>query len=449
MRADGTSRLTAGNSQPSIDFSVEAASHPIQVAYQDSALEQEVNFESQAAFGLEAMIDRYGGSVIPLRLGVRPIFEHNEGVPSQVYLDALKSMPTLEEQGDGVRSYLGLVLYLAAGRQQVVLIDEPEAFLHPPQAQRLGGVLARKATNQQVIIATHSTSILQGVLEKKVPTTIVRVSREGDINYASVLSSKAVEELWSDSLLRYSNVLDGLFHDAVVICESDADCRYYSAVLDHLPPLTTEQVPGRGPQLLFTHCGGKARMSSVVRALRAVDVPVVVVADFDVLRNSVDVENIVNSMGADFGSFRHDLQIVARQLESDNKPLRKLALRDDFNTKIDALPNETIDRREAELLRAAIRTESGWDKAKRSGISAVSQGDAYEACRRLLDGLKLARLLVVPVGELERFVPGVPGHGPGWVTTVLDRDLHRTPSHEAIEFVTSIREAAMRHIGDV
>lgn len=60
----------------------------------------------------------------------------------------------------------------------------------------------------------------------------MRLTRNGEINHAAVLNEQDVKDLWSDPLLRYSNVLDGLFHDAVVLCESDSDFRYYQAVLD-------------------------------------------------------------------------------------------------------------------------------------------------------------------------------------------------------------------------
>lgn len=442
LHADGTSRLSAGDSQPSLDFSVSIPAHPVQKAYQDSLLEKEIEAESKAAFGLDVTVDRYGGAVISLRLGRRPEFQHEAGRPAPSYLDALKALPKLEEQGDGVRSYLGLVLHIAAGLHQVLLIDEPEAFLHPPQARRLGAVLARKAQSQQAFIATHSTDIVQGALEAGSAITIVRITRDGDVNHAAVLNDQAVKQLWSDPLLRYSNVLDGLFHDAVVLCESDADCRYYAAVLDNLPGVDGSNEASRDPQLLFTHCGGKARMSSVVDALRAVSVPVVVVADFDVLRDPNDVERLVVSLGGQFDHYEGDLKIVAAALEADTKPLRKLTLKDDLVAKIDAMSSETITRREAEQLRAAIRSETGWDKAKRSGTKAVPQGNASEVCKRLLIGLRELGLLVVEVGELERFAPGVAGHGPAWVTEVLEQKLHEAPGSDAVKFVRGIRVAA-------
>lgn len=443
LHADGTSRLSAGNSQASIDFSTDLPSHPIQRAYQDSELERELDEKSKAAFGLGVTIDRYSGSVISLRLGPRPQFEHEDGRPSQSYLSELKALSRLEDQGDGVRSYLGLLLFMLAGTHQVILVDEPEAFLHPPQARLLGRVLAERAREQQAFIATHSTNIVQGALEAGTSTTIVRITRENNVNHAAVLKHEAVKELWSDPLLRYSNVLDGLFHDAVILCESDADCRYYSAVLDGMTSSSLGEPGSPGPQVLFTHSGGKARMASVVDALSAVSVPVVVVADFDVLRSDGDVKRLVASLGGRFEDFAKDLRILASALDSDTKPLRKVTLKDDLIRRIDELP-DLVGPREAEALRSAIRAETGWDKAKRAGKSAVPQGEASDACDRLLAALKEIGLLVVPVGELERFAPGVAGHGPAWVTEVLDQGLHVTPGHDALEFVESIRAAASR-----
>ena len=44
-----------------------------------------------------------------------------------------------------------------------------------------------------------------------------------------------------------------------------------------------EQKNEIAPDILFTHCGGKNRMNDVVSALKAVDVPVIAICDFDIL----------------------------------------------------------------------------------------------------------------------------------------------------------------------
>ncbi|CAN5585764.1 hypothetical protein BH11ACT6_BH11ACT6_12960 [soil metagenome] len=447
LLANGLERLSVGHSESAIDFTKEPPNGPIQRAYTDPDLEKEIGIKCKQAFGMDVVLDRYAGSVIPLRLGAPPVFEHDSGRPTKEYLDKLRALPRLEDQGDGVRSYMGLILNMLAGQQDIFLIDEPEAFLHPPQARLLAQVFAERADRQQVFLATHSTSIVQGALESNRSTTIVRLTRDGAINHAAVLKEDDVKELWSDPLLRYSNVLDGLFHDAVILCESDSDCRYYQAVLDASETKCRAHGEGqpqmRNLQLLFTHCGGKARMPSVVAALSAVKVPVIVVADFDFLRDADLVRKLIASNGGIFDeNTKQDLAVLQAALKSDAKPLRKTSLKDSLVAALDGVDNEILTTKDAERLRAIVRAESGWDKAKRSGIAAVPQGDAFAACERLLGSLTNLGILIVPVGELEGFARIVSGHGPAWVSEVLERGLHESPGNEARDFVEKIKSTS-------
>ncbi|WP_455833573.1 ATP-dependent nuclease [Pseudarthrobacter siccitolerans] len=339
---------------------------------------------------------------------------------------------------------MGLLLHILGGVHHVTLVDEPEAFLHPPQARRLGQVLAeRTAGSQQVFMATHSSDVVQGALDSNAPVTIIRMTRTGDKNSASVLNSESVKELWSDPLLRYSNVLDGLFHDAVVLCESDSDCRYYAAVLDALRDEGGSQPSGTGvrrPQLLFTHCGGKARMASVVDSLRAAGVPVIVIADFDVLKNAPDVSRLITALGGQFSDVQADLNVISSALTSEVRPVSKIVVEDELHRRLNSISRANLTKSDMDSLRSILRVESGWDRAKRSGIDAIPQGDPSRRSATLLAALADLGLLVVPVGELERFVPAVAGHGPSWVTEVLRQGLHKSSGVAAREFIGSIEK---------
>lgn len=437
--ADGTTRLTAGDAQPNLDFRNQYPTHPIQRAYMQPELEEQFRLVAKGAFGLDVAVDRYAGSQITLRIGRRPEFRHVNGVPDARYLEELAEMSHLDEQGDGVKSFMGLMIQLIAGRQKVIMVDEPEAFLHPPQARLLGSMLASRAVEQQVFLSTHSSAVLQGVLEADVPVTIVRLTRDDRVNKADVLNDEAVTELWSDPVLRYSNLLDGLFYDAVVLCEADSDCRYYSAVRDRLFPEGAGAA--RRLELLFAQSGGKARFAVIVKALRAAGVPVVVVADFDILREASDIRKVFEALGGDWTVIQKLRDTVAKALTADAKPLFKMSLKDALNEKLGSMP-DSLTPKDLESLRAILKVENGWDKAKRSGLSAVPQGDAYSAGEELLQTIASIRLLAVPVGELERFVPGVEGHGPTWVNRVLERGAHTSPSVEAVAFVSQIEAAA-------
>lgn len=439
FHANALGRLTGADAPESVDFSNKSPTHPIQKAYLNGELERLFGELSRSAFGLETVVDRYGGSHIPLRVArTRPNFAHENGVPDRVYLDELHHMPRLQDQGDGVKSFMGLLIHVLAGNHPLTLVDEPEAFLHPPQAKMLGELLAARSAeaSRQVIVATHSVDVLQGILNAGAPATIIRLTREDDVNHAAVLQNDDLKELWSDPLLKHSNVLDGLFHDAVAVCEADSDCRLYSATLesvlieDEAAAVKEEdgqdaevQVTKRSPQILFTHCGGKARLPVVVKALRAVSVPTIVVADLDLLRDAEDVKRVLEAGGNDFTAVQSDLKVLDAALKSDEKPLGRIALREALVKAIDDGP-DTLDRKSLNALKGLLRLDSGWDKVKKGGVGSVPQGDAYQACTNILAALKTHNVLVVPVGYLERFAPQVPGHGPAWVAEVLAQGLH-------------------------
>ena len=54
----------------------------------------------------------------------------------------MQQFELLDDQGDGIRSFVGISVALLALKRALFLIDEPEAFLHPPQAFRLGAAIA-------------------------------------------------------------------------------------------------------------------------------------------------------------------------------------------------------------------------------------------------------------------------------------------------------------------
>lgn len=439
FHANSLSRLTAGDSQGSIDFTTQGATHPLHRAYRQPGIEEQLSAAGRDAFGLDVMVDRFGGSVIALRVGTAIPFESDQRGPTQNYLDALKSLPRLEDQGDGVRSYLGLTLHMLAGSHQIVLVDEPEAFLHPPQARLLGKVLAQRSSERQVVIATHSSDIVRGALDGSDTTTIIRLTRTGDTTHAAVLSNESLKQFWSDPIFQYSNILDGLFNDLVVVCEGDADCRYYSAVYDHLPP-NDDVSRGRDPGILFTWSGGKARLHSIISALQAVGVPVLAIGDFDVFRtNTPELARILASFGRSEDELRTDLNVLQAAMDSKVTPLRKLPVKDEFDRRLADIPNDNLTPKDIEGLRAILKAGSGWDAAKDAGDSAVPQGHASEACARLIDVLGTIGLLIVPVGRLERFAPTVPGHGPAWISNVLDQGLHKRPDAKAVAFVQRMR----------
>lgn len=136
------------------------------------------------------------------------------------YRDALSKVPALHDQGDGMRSMMGLLLAVASSKYPVVLIDEPEAFLHPPQARILGVELARLAERNgiQIIVATHDRNLVTGILDanegpssSQVDVSVVRLARKGKVATVFQVPADDLRTIWADPVLKHSNLLDGLF----------------------------------------------------------------------------------------------------------------------------------------------------------------------------------------------------------------------------------------------
>lgn len=443
--AGGEGRLQATNSVPNINFLTEPPTHPFHSMYLDSGLEKKLSDVAVRAFGVPLVLNRHAGSMLSIHVGEAPPATHGVGAPPREYLEALSALPRLDQQGDGMKSFLGLMTYILTATYPLVLVDEPEAFLHPPQAQLLGRMLGdEKSPDAQVFLATHDSDVLKGILDSSAEdVTIVRLVREGDVNRTSQLDPEKVEELWKDPLLRYSNILDGLFHEAVVLCEGDADCRFYASVLDALGASEAET---KVPDLLFTHCGGKARMPTVIEALRAVSVPVRVVADFDVLREKQPLKKIVESLGGEWSSVEGDWSAVKAALDSQTRAPSIGYVKEELTKLLDDVATPTLRKEDAEKVRQLVKPDSGWDRTKRAGKAAVPPGDATSRLGTLLEALRAIGLFVVEVGELEGFVPEVGGHGPAWVNEVHERGLHTDESatKAARAFVGSLATSAAR-----
>jgi len=426
--------LVAGTAQ--WDPMNDSPSNPMQVLFASRDLEQRLSDVSVEAFGVPLTLARLAGSQINLHVGTA---QHEPDiVPNEDYMHDLRNLPLVQEQGDGIRSFLGIMLTLVAASYPVVLVDEPEAFLHPPQARLLGRKLAAEATDRaQVIVATHSIDVLLGLLDAQgANVTIARMTRAGDINPVSVLRPDELRELWRDPLLRYSNVLDALFHRGVILCEGDTDARYYGAVLE-------ASLAARGDpphDLLITHVGGKARLASVVVALSAVSVPAAVIADLDLLREEERLRALVEALGGDWGDLRPDWQVVDAAVQGLARNPQIAYVREQVVAVLDNAARGSLAPNEADRIREAIRVEDGWTQAKRAGTQLIPQGNASDSCARLIERLRGLGLFIADVGEVERWEPGVPGRSSAWVKGVLEQELHASDATRARPFVLAVAD---------
>ena len=298
--ADAQSRLdyTQGYEQRTIIAA--PPEHPIHY-FPVADLLAEVDSICKEVFGQPLTLDRLSRNAM-LRVGEASIAAPPVDRVTAEYREALSSLPPLYEQGDGMRSFLGLLLPLITATHPIVIIDEPEAFLHPPQALLLGGALARLAHEKsvQVVLATHDRNLLVGLLEAQTDVSVVRLVRDGNSTVPHQLDAATLRTLWNKPELRYSNVLDGLFHRLVVLAEEAQDCRFYAAALDEANRSSSVGLPPS--EILFVPSGGKDGMPKLAQTLGAVRVPVVATPDLDMLDDAEKCRTLVESLGGDWSS---------------------------------------------------------------------------------------------------------------------------------------------------
>jgi len=414
-------RLQAANPAQNIKLTTQAKQHPIHYLQENDDLEQQFSNYFRQAFGTDLIVHRNAGSEVPLYVGEKPIIESGEDRVSSTYLRKLEKLDLLHEQGDGMRSFVGVLLNAFISNHSLLLIDEPEAFLHPPQARLLGKMLAKDLPSErQLFLATHSEDFLKGLLDSNInKLKIIRIQRDGDINIIHSLTSADIESVWSDSLLRHSNVLNGLFHSKVVICESDSDCRFYSAILSVLFDNTNTIIP----DILFIHCGGKHRIPTAIKALKKLNVQLKVVSDFDILNDISPLKEIFENLGGIWSEIENEWRLVKTEIEQKRPELLTADLKAEIENIFSTTSDRFFPKKKISEIQKALKKASAWTEAKEVGKAYIPSGNATQAFDRMQMKLQEKGILVLEVGELESFVKSIGNHGPKWVSEVLTKNL--------------------------
>ena len=226
-------------------------------------------------------------------------------------------------------------------------------------------MVKKKRKDRQLILATHSGDFLRGVLDATPKSLrILRIVRDSSVNRVTELKPEQVKELWSDPILRQSNPLDGLFHSCVVLCEADGDCQFYSSMANALAEMDQSRI---APDALFIHCGGKARMPKVVEALRAVNVPVHVIADFDILREEKPLKPLFEALGGSWASIRADWATVGKAISSKKAQVDTQDLKQRIEAALEKVTEEVVPDEVLEEIKDCAKKASAWAYAKNAG----------------------------------------------------------------------------------
>lgn len=232
------------------------------------------------AFGLYLGMDISEGASIHLRYGITP--PPNERSVEECTLDWMRNARPITQWSDGMKAFTGILTVLGAGDPKIIIIDEPEAFLHPTLAYKLGREIAQTSSlgDKQVFVATHSSQFLMGAIQSGAKVNVVRLTYQKGSSTARMLSNDSIRVMMQEPILRSANALSGVFYEGVVVTEADADRAFYQEINERL--LAEES--GRGtPNTLFLNANGKDSVNKIVGPLRALGIPVAAILDIDAL----------------------------------------------------------------------------------------------------------------------------------------------------------------------
>jgi hypothetical protein len=395
LMLDGRNRINLVNQQPAGDLQQQPQTS-FQLLFRDDARRHEVRRIVHEAFGTHFVLDPTNLGQLRIRLSSRAPESSMEerGIHDEAFRFQAAAQP-IEIASDGVKAFTGIVTEVMAGDFRIVLIDEPEAFLHPSLAAKLGAELARAAvgSDKRVFVSTHSPTFVMGCIQSGAPVNIVRLTYRGGVATARVLPSADILKLMRNPLLRSTGVLSGLFYEFVVVTESDADRAFYQEINERLLRFKPEWGI---PNCLFINAQNKQTVHTIVRPLRELGIPAAGIVDVDVLKEGGTVWTGVLS-GAFVPSISH--QALA-SLRNSVKQAMDLSSRD----------------------------------MKRDGGTAILANGEREAAENLLEQLSDYGMFVVPGGELESWLKplGASRHGPAWLIDIFER-MGEDPDHS--EFV--------------
>ncbi len=357
----------------------------------------------------------------------------------------LESLENLNDQGDGIRSAVAILASLITTTHSLYLIDEPETFLHPPQARILGRNIVDLSQNKQCFISTHNIDLLRGMLEKDYARIkIIKINRTDNVNEFHVLDNDSIKAVSDDKNLKYSNILNGLFYNTVVLCENESDCKFYSALL--------EKIDGDCYQnTLFCAVGGKDQFKIIIPLLNKLKINFLVIADLDLINNRDKLKDLINSIEDNkynqISSIHNDF-LNSFENGTDNQVKKQSAIKEEilsFITDEPYMSDETANK-----IRQVLKNISHLKLLKNCGKSCLPAGECVQKYNQIINFLNESNIFVVECGEIERFITEIAGHGSLWVEEVFKKypTLDEPEYSNAKEFIKKVFKIGMLEDGE-
>ncbi|MBP9094964.1 MAG: ATP-binding protein [Ignavibacteria bacterium] len=380
---DGTTRLSLVTKREIGDL--RSPQNTFALLFKDDVKRKEVRRIAFEAFYRYFVIDpTNSGHLIARFSDIEPPDSNFEKSLSNDAIQFYSDASLIDSLSDGVKAYTGIIVELIAGDPRIILIDEPEAFLHPSLSSKLGKEvsLAVQNNNKNLIVSTHSANFLMGCIQSGTPINIVRLTYYNNIGTARLLPSDKVAKLMRHPLLRSIGALNGLFYDYVIVAESDSDRAFYQEINERL--LRYDQSRGI-PNCLFLNAQNKQTIKDIMLPLREMGIPCAAIVDIDIIKDGGQV----------WTKFLENAFVPAGTVRS-------------FSTHRSEINNKFV--------------AANIDFKIHGGIDVLNTNDKQSA-NDLFDQLELYGIFTVRKGELESWLKSLnsPGHGSNWLIDIFEK----------------------------
>jgi len=224
-------------------------------------------------------------------------------------------------QGDGIKAYLKICYALFNPAKNIILIDEPETFLHPPQRRNLGQFIAKnKKFRKQLFIATHDSEVVRGILSSPSKNNVKVFHFRNINNKFSFVCNESNK--FSDSRRLNETTLNSFFHKTTVLCEAEDDRMIYQYVAE-------KYYSALSADFNFIGYNGKPEVIKNLEILRKLELNVCCIYDVDALYSNEIFDNSVGLSEAE-ASF---VQKATSQLKELLKIGKKDSQKENFKMK--------------------------------------------------------------------------------------------------------------------